>query len=451
MFDRKIVIAVIFCLGVIACGTTGYIFIEDYSFIDALYMSVITISTVGFGEIKPLSEIGRIFTTFLILIGIGALAFAGHAAVESLLEKVWTGNSEVKKMKKRIAQLKGHFIICGFGRVGESAVEHFSRAGADFLLIEFSPEQCQQIRERGYIFLEGDATRENVLLEAGIKSARGLLALLDSDPKNLFIVLTARELNPTLHIISRSTDKLNDNKILRAGADSVISPFVSAGKQVADDLLRAAGRGSSLSIEPDRGRAVSRWITVQPGSSMSGSSIEHVCREMGQEVVGMRRGDRDFLKPETGQILMDGDMLLVLDDPRNTENLPEIVAAVPRKLVIVDDNPVIVRLYSRLFQKAGFHPLTAGNGEQGLRLILDEKPDAAVIDYKLPGISGIDMCRKIRENQGFDQVKLILFTGDDEPQTRKMAFEAGADDVVLKSPDASEVIDAVVHLLQGDK
>ena len=113
-------------------------------------------------------------------------------------------------MKKRIAKLKGHFIICGFGRVGETAVDHFIKAGSDFLIIEFSEEKCNYIKELGYVFLEADATRERTLLEAGIKSASGLVALLESDPKNLFTVLSARELNPTLHIIARSADKDND-------------------------------------------------------------------------------------------------------------------------------------------------------------------------------------------------------------------------------------------------
>ncbi len=128
MSPSKIYLALALCVGIIATGTCGYMLIEGYTFVEAFYMSVITISSVGFGEIKPLSDTGRIFTTFIIITGIGLPAYAGHAVVESLLEKIWLGNSEVKRMKKRIAKLKGHYIICGFGRVGESAVQHFFRA-----------------------------------------------------------------------------------------------------------------------------------------------------------------------------------------------------------------------------------------------------------------------------------------------------------------------------------
>ena len=169
-------------------------------------MSVITLTTVGFGEVKPLPVAGRGFTTFYILLGFGSLAIAGRAIAESLIENVFSGQSEIKKMKKKISLLKSHFIICGFGRVGAASAEYFIKDGADFVVIENDPEQCHVIREKDYIFLEGDATSEAILLEAGIKSAKGLIALLNSDPKNLFIVLSARELNPTLQIISRVED-----------------------------------------------------------------------------------------------------------------------------------------------------------------------------------------------------------------------------------------------------
>ncbi|MFH1218095.1 MAG: NAD-binding protein [Pseudomonadota bacterium] len=446
---NKILIAIIFCGAIIVAGTVGYMVIDGYPPVDAFYMAVITISTVGYGEIRPLSDAGRIFTIFLILTGIGSLAFVGHAVVESLLEKVWFSNSEAKKMKRRIDQLKGHYIICGFGRVGESAVEHFSEAKTDFLLIESSPEQCQLIKSRGYLYIEGDATSESTLLDAGIKSASGLLALLDSDPKNLFIALTARELNPTLHIIARSADKTNRNKILRAGADSVISPYSSAGTQVANDLLLATGR-AKLVEATEKFCAIPQWIDVVEGSSMVDSSIGKVAQEMGREIVGLRRGQRDYIHPDPHIVLETDDRLFVLEEGRGGDSLIESTPVVPKKIVIVDDNPVIVRLYARLLQKAGFYPLTAANGNEGLDLIIREEPAVAVIDYQLPGLSGIEICERIRQNPAMQDVKLILFTGDDEPQTRKEALNRGADEVVLKSPEASDVIDAVVRLLKAD-
>ncbi len=139
---NKLIIAVAFCLAIIIMGTAGFMLIDGYTFVEAFFMTVITISSVGYGEIRPLSDEGRIFAIFLIFTGIGSLAYAGHVVVESVLERVWNRDmKEKKRMKERISRLKGHFIICGFGRVGETAVEHFIKFGIDFLIIEFSDEQ----------------------------------------------------------------------------------------------------------------------------------------------------------------------------------------------------------------------------------------------------------------------------------------------------------------------
>ena len=371
IFNNKIIFSISLCLGIILLGAAGYVVIERYTFFEGLYMSVITVATVGFGEVKPLSEMGRGFTAFLIFAGFVSLAFAGHAMVESLIEQIASGKSEMKKMKKKIAQLRGYYIICGFGRVGMAASEHFVKAGVSFAIVEDNPKQCDRIRERGHLFIRGDATHETALLEAGIKSAEGVLVLLNSDPDNLFIVLTARELNPTLHIIARAEEESSESKIIKAGADKVTSPFATAGRQIADDILSLTGKTD-------------------------------------------REGE-----------------------------------TIPRKLVIVDDNPVILSLYNRLFQKAGFHPLTAENGEEGLSLIAREKPVAAVIDYRLPVLSGIDVCRTLRQEKACQDIKLILFTADDHPDTRSRALAAGADEVVVKSSEASEVVSTVTEMLRG--
>lgn len=445
---NKLTLALSLCLSSLLGGTAGYMLIEGYPPLDAFYMAVITISTVGFGEINPLSDAGRIFTTFLILTGIATLGFAGHAVVESLLEKVWSGHSEIKKMKKKIDQLSSHYIICGFGRVGDVAALQLHKSGVDFLIVEFSPEQCQDIKDHGWLFIEGDATREQVLLDAGIKRASGLLALLDSDPKNLFIALTARELNPTLHIISRSEDKTTERKILRAGADSVISPHATAGKQIADDLMAATGHTAFLQQESGKICAIPQWISVQEGSSMQSRSLADISEEMGCEILGLRRHDKDYLQPDPGIILETDDVLLVFEEAIEQE--PDLVAKPiePRKIVIVDDNPVIVHLYSRLFQKAGFNPLCANNGHEGLDLILKEQPEAAIVDLKLPGYSGIEICRNVRATEIGKNIRLILFTADEELKTREEAIASGADDVVIKSPEASEVIEKVIQLLE---
>jgi voltage-gated potassium channel len=295
----------------------------------------------------------------------------------------------------------------------------------------------------GFLFINGDATQEEVLLAAGIKKAKGLLALLNSDPLNLFAVLTARELNPTLRITARSVETTADSKILRAGADTVISPYTTAGRHFAENILGATGHIDTEELALDA-KAVCNWITIKDGSSMAGKTIQAISTLMEREIIGLRRNGEDLLKPDQNTILMINDEIVTLDVEQGEIEWDE-KQIIPKKIVIVDDNPVIVRLYARLFQKAGFHPLTAMEGQTGLDLILQEKPDVAVIDFKLPGLSGIEICKTVKKMLPDNDIKLILFTADERQETREMALEAGACQVITKSPEASEIIDIVKH------
>ncbi len=448
--NRRVIYAFFLIAGAIAVGICGYMMIEDYTFFEGFYMSVITLTTVGYGEVKPLSGVGRGFTTFYILLGFGSLALAGHAIAESLLEKVFSGRSEIKKMRKKISALKSHYIICGYGRVGAAASEYFEKAGIDFVTIEANPEHCRIINERECLYIEGDATRESLLLEAGIKSAKGLLALLNSDPDNLFIVLSARELNPTLHIIARAGDPSSGKKIMRAGADSVVSPFSTAGRQIATDILSATGKKEKSVEQPITTEVLPRWIRVQEGSDIADETIGVVSEKTERQVIGLRKNNEDLIFPDPLIKLESGDKLLVLDKMKKKSN-HSIRRSGRKKVVIVDDNPVILRLYTRLFQKAGFHPITASNGREGVDAIIREKPAAAVIDYMLPVLSGIEVCRQVRAAKNSQKIKLILFTADNNVETHKRAVDAGTDAVVIKNSEASEVIEAVVRTLRLNK
>ncbi|MFQ5640075.1 MAG: NAD-binding protein [bacterium] len=432
-------------------GTAGYVFLEDYTVPEGFYMTIITVTTVGFGEVKPLSSTGRIFTSFLILLGFSSLAFVGHAVVEALLDNMLNTNSEKKKMKTKIAQLTSHYIICGFGRVGIASAEHFRKTGVDFVVIESDSERCQALHGKKFLHIDGDATNEEVLEEARIKFANGLLVILSSDPDNLYITLTARELNPTLHIIARAEGLASEKKLLRAGADSVISPFSTAGRQIASNMLTATGVGLPLEIPHNSMKAVPKWIDIQEGSSMVEQTIQTVSKEMGREIFGLRRGNQDFITPDFNQQLQIGDSLLVIDEGDDGENDLTKKPVQQHKVVIVDDNPIVLTLYSRLLRRAGFIPLTAENGREAFDLIMKEKPEAAVIDFMLPVLSGIDVCKRVRSVESFHNTKLILFTSDEQPETRERALRAGADEVVLKSPEASELIQTVIRVLHQDQ
>jgi voltage-gated potassium channel len=434
---RRIWIALAVTLFFMGVGTVGYVKIEHFPPLDAFYMTVITISTVGFGEIYPLSETGRIFTIFLILFGVGSLAFAAHAFTESMIERASNPNLRKKSMERKIKKLHGHYIICGHGRVGAASADHFHNVRAEFVVIDRSEEHLKILAEQGYNHLAGDATREETLLEAGIKRAGALLALLDSDPENLFTVLTARELNPTLHIVARTEVASSESRILRAGADSVISPYASAGRRVADRILKKTMEDKMRGSQQAVGN-LPHWIKVNEQSGLATHAVTTASQILNGTITGIRREGKDILMPTQDVQLKMGDELLVCGYQPVTMVGPRTKQ--PQKIVLIDDNPVIRQLYTRLFQKAGFNILTAVNGREGYDMIITEKPDAAVVDFMLPDISGLDVCRQIRAHDIGREMKLFLFTADNQEETRKKALEVGVDTVVVKSPEAQEII-----------
>ncbi len=442
LHNKKIVIGVFITITFLAIGTIGYMVIDGFPLLDALYMAVITITTVGFGEIHPLSSTGRIFTMFLIIFGFGSIGFLVAAFTEALVEQASSPQLRRKIMQKRIDQLRKHYIICGFGRVGVAAAEHFHKAGAPFVVLESGEEQIKILQERKYSYLEGDATKEEVLLAAGIKHATALMALLNDDPENLFTVLTARELNPTLHIIARTETTSSESRMLRAGADSIISPYASAGRRVADKILKATkGEVLDSDMVPEQ-QYQPEWQRVTEESDLAKHVVETANTFLRGTILGIRRAEKDFLAPKADMEIHLGDELLIASC---TSGEPTLKATSRKayKMVLVDDNPVIRRLYTRLFQKAGYHIITAENGQEGYETIIRERPEAAVIDYYLPDMTGLMICKKVRANEELRHMKLFLFTGNDDAETRKEALAAGVDSVVVKSPDAAEIVNTV--------
>ena len=353
---------------------------------------------------------------------------------------------EKKSYDEKDRKTTGHYIIWGHGRVGAADASYFQKVGADLVIIESSKNEMKLLQEEGYLVVFGDATSQKSLLLAGIKKADAFLALLDSYPQNLFAVLTARGLNPTLKIITRTEVASSESKIFRAGADSVISPYASAGIRVAYKMISAT-RGEKLpvhgelhSINPDQ------WIRINGDSELASHSVEAAEKLLQMKIVGIRRDEYDKLLPRGNFVLNVGDELLIssiytdslLEDKKQIEQ---------KKIVLINDNPVIRQLYTRLFQKAGYNIKTAENGEKGLALLRKELPDAAVIDYMLPDITGLEVCRQLRSDDKADSIRLVLFTADEQQDTRKKVFKAGVQTVVVKSLDALEIIAIVEETL----
>ncbi len=235
---RRLVIPGLLILLLTILGTAGYMRIEGWNFLDSFYMVIITITTVGYMEVRPLSELGRVLTIVIILVGTGTLAYCLGQLVEMMVEGQVVGYRRRKKMEKAIQEMKEHFIICGFGRVGHQIASEFIDAKVPFVVIDNKPEVTQELEPQGVPHLVGDITADAILKEAGILRAKGLIASADSDTANVFVTLSARVLNPDLYIIARTGSIDAEEKMRKAGANRVISPYFTAGKHMAEIAIQ---------------------------------------------------------------------------------------------------------------------------------------------------------------------------------------------------------------------
>jgi voltage-gated potassium channel len=230
---RRVLPALYVLIIIIGSGVTGYMVVERWSFIDALYMTILTITTVGYGEVYPLSQGGKIFSVVLMIGGVGGVLYTLSLLFQYLLEGQFGVTLRRRRMKTEIAKLKEHFILCGYGRMGQEIAHTFNEEGIAFVVIENSQESAAMVRENGYLCLQGNATSDEVLKEARIESARGLVAAVGSDVDNTYITLSARELCPDLFITARACSLGADVKLKRAGANRVVSPHSIGARRMA--------------------------------------------------------------------------------------------------------------------------------------------------------------------------------------------------------------------------
>ncbi|MBI4838114.1 MAG: potassium channel family protein [Nitrospirae bacterium] len=239
---KTIKMKLLLSLGLIAFivlfGTLGYIVIEGWNALDSLYMTIITIASVGFKEVHDLSSGGRIFTIILIISGAGTILFTLNTGAKFVLEGELQDILGRKRLEKQIKDLKGHYIICGYGRMGKIICKELRGSGVEFIIIEKMPNLIQERED--IILLEGDATQDEVLREAGIEKAKGLISVLPTDAENLYVVLTARGLKPDLTIVARAGEEGSEQKLLRAGADRVVSPYHIGGLRIAHTVVKPA-------------------------------------------------------------------------------------------------------------------------------------------------------------------------------------------------------------------
>ena len=237
VFQSKLYKALLLFLLIIATGVVGYMYLSNYTFVNALYMTVITITTVGFGEIRPLSPEERLFTIFLILMSVTSLGYVASVLSEYIASGRFFEKIKSKRVQKKIKQLEGHAIVCGYGRNGKQAVTKLIQFDKPLVVIETDEDRIAELEDQQILHITGDATKDDILKKAGITSAVSLIATLPSDADNLYVVLSSRQLNKDLTIVSRASNDSSDSKLRIAGADNVIMPDKLGGDHMASLLV----------------------------------------------------------------------------------------------------------------------------------------------------------------------------------------------------------------------
>ena len=317
---------------ILAGGTAGFIIIEHYPPFDAFYMTLITVSTVGYAEVHPLSHAGRVFNSFLIFFGVTIMLLAVGGMTQAIIELELNQTFAKRRNKKMIESLRDHYIVCGFGRVGRGAAYELQRAGVPFLVVDQNEDRVEWAIKSGMLAVLADATNDETLKDAGVLRAKGLIATLSSDADNLFVILSAKSLNPSLLMSARVSSEQSENKMRLAGANYVFAPYDITGNRMAQVMLKphvfqfidftTKGMGLDVGIEQVR----------VPGSSefASKSLLEmQVRKELGVIVLAIRKSDgRMLFNPPAEAEIEGGDYLIVMGEAANLQRFEQVLTEV---------------------------------------------------------------------------------------------------------------------------
>jgi voltage-gated potassium channel len=318
----------------LALGTVGFVVIEGFSPFDAFYMTLTTMTTVGYSEIHALSRNGRIFNSFVIFFGVTTMFFAIGAMTQTVIELELGEYFGKRRTKRMIDNLTDHYIICGFGRVGRNAAAEFQRAAANFVIVDRDPSKVEVAMRAGMLAVVSDSTRDETLRQVRVEHARGLVAALSTDADNLFVILSAKTLNPQLHVATRAAEEEAESKLRRAGADAVFAPYTETGYRLAQALLRPhvfqffdlsrKNMGLNVDIEQvqvaERSEFVSRTLAQM-----------QIRRDLGVIVLAVRKADGQMLfNPPAETEIKSGDHLIVMGEPASLRKVERAMAVLPQ-------------------------------------------------------------------------------------------------------------------------
>lgn len=311
----------------IALGIGGYMILEGWNLGDAVWMTIISISTVGFGEIRPLSAAGRVLTSLIIVSGLASVAFVGGQVVQVIADR--TSHRRIRTMRA-ISRMRDHTIVCGFGRMGREVCQNLADEGQSFVVVERDPVLEADLQALGYRYVIGDASEDAVLRDAGIDRARGLVAIVSSDAENVFATLTAKALNPALTVVARAVGEMTEHKLRTAGADRVIKPYELVSRRISQLVVRPAIVEFVDTIARSGDRDITlEEVQVAPASALVGRALRDSPIRSGLNiiVVAIRRSNGELAYNPGPDVEIDsGDALIAIGPPQDLVQLTRMCA-----------------------------------------------------------------------------------------------------------------------------
>ncbi len=329
VFQSKLYRALLLLMFVLAIGVFGYMYFSDDTFINALYMTVITITTVGFGEVHPLSQEERLFTIFLILMSVTTLGYVASIITQYIASGELLKKLKFKKVQKKIEKLSQHSIVCGYGRNGKQAVTKLKKFNKAIVIIENNEDRILELEEGNLIYIKGDATSDEILIKAGIQNAANLITALPSDADNLYVVLSARQLNKELTIVSRASNDSSDNKLRIAGANNVIMPDKLGGDHMASLLVTPdiVEFVDMLSVDSENSMNLEEIIVEELPEEFLSKSIRDLDlrHKTGCTVIGFKTPDNHYVvNPDADTKLISNSKLIVLGNAEQIQKLNKL-------------------------------------------------------------------------------------------------------------------------------
>jgi len=326
---KRLFLSIGFVIVICLLGSAGYMVLEGWSAVDALYMTVMTLATVGYGEVHELDYVGKVYTMLLIVFGVGFFLYVIGAVVQFMVEgriKTLLGR---KRLDRQIGHLKNHYIVCGYGRIGKVLCENLKRRPIDLVVIDSDLELAVNMDEKALFLVSGDATDESVLLKAGIKSAKGLIAVLGTDADNVFLVLTARQLNPELFIMARAGYPGTRPKLKAAGADVVESPYEMGAISMAQRIIRPTVTSFLDLAVTDQSKEIQmEEIPIGAGSELAGVTLQDsgIRQKYNMIIIAVKKPDGSMLyNPSYETVLNVGDTVIAVGEAYNLQQLEKIL------------------------------------------------------------------------------------------------------------------------------